>query len=128
MSGMANDSDDPVFRRLFAELRQRDRAWTPAFDTLLSSARSRAAKARARRPLLAAAAVAVLVAGIALTVLVLRRRDPRVPLEALAGWKSPTAFLLEMHGVTYLDSVPSVTASLVNPEALRDGRPPSSIQ
>ncbi len=128
MSGMANNSDDEVLRRLFAELRERDRGATPAFDTLLSSARSRSAKARAGRPLLAAAAIAVLIAGVALTVLVLRRREPRVPLEALAGWKSPTAFLLEMHGVTYLDSVPSVTASLVNPPPFRAGRAPSSIQ
>ncbi len=128
MSRKANDSDDDVLRRRFAELRERDRAGAPAFDMLLSRARSRAMRARARRPLLAAAAMAVLLAGVALTVLMLRRGEPRFPVEALAGWRSPTAFLLEMHGVTYLDSVPSVTASLVNPEALRDGRRPSSMQ
>lgn len=110
---MTTDSGDADLRRLFAELRERDRRTVPGFEALVARARVRPVRARARAPLLIAAmAVLVLIAGVA-AVLLLRHPAPSV---ALASWRSPTAFLLHVPGEDILRTVPSASASIVRLE------------
>lgn len=107
---MTHDPDDDDLRRLFAELRERDRRTIPGFEALVARALARHTPRTVRAPLLAAA-IAVLVLGAGFGgVLLLRRRAPTV---ALASWQSPTAFLLRVPGDEILRTVPSVTASVV---------------
>jgi hypothetical protein len=112
MEAMTHDPGDEDLRQLFADLRERDRRMVPGFDRVVARAHARPVR-RTRAPLLvAAAAVLVLLAGAAGTLL-LRHSTPTV---ALASWRSPTAFLLHGPGEDILRTVPSVSASVVRLE------------
>lgn len=103
---------DDDLKRLFAELRSHDRHRTPSFDAAL------AARPTVRHvPLRLAAAFAVLVAVGTVTALLVHGRATRFQPVALASWQSPTAFLLTTPGAELLDTVPSVTASVIRVES-----------
>lgn len=114
---MSHDGNDADLKRLFGELKQHDRHRAPAFAAVVAAAEARAARARARRPLriAAVAATILLLAGGAAAWLRLRHGAGAPEAVAIASWRSPTAWLLAVPGAVALDSVPSVTASVIRP-------------
>lgn len=93
----------------FAELRSRDRARTPAYDSVIGAPRARPAPLR----LLAAAIVVIALIGSGL-FWSRGRREPRDSW--LANWSSPTAPLLNPAGADLVSTVPSLSQSVINLE------------
>jgi hypothetical protein len=112
---MTDEPGDEDIRRRFQELKVHDRLRAPAFGAVMESARAHLARPRGRAALRAAAAALLLVAGAAAAVLLFHNRSAKPELVALGNWRSPTGSLLEAPGAAFLNSVPSVTASLIQP-------------
>lgn len=106
---MRSEGDEEDLRRLFGELKARDRRGAPSFDSVMASARARG-RWRIHLPLRAAAAVLLLVAVAAAALLI--RNANRAEQVAIGSWRSPTEWLLTMRS-TSLDSVPDVRASVI---------------
>jgi hypothetical protein len=109
-----NDPGDEDLRRLFAELKERDRSLAPPFVAPIAERERRTRWPFAWPPMRAAAAVVVVVAGGLLAAGLLRRARPTGQVD-ISGWQSPTAFLVSGPGAAILDSVPSVSASVIDP-------------
>ncbi len=121
------DPEDEELKRAFAELQAGDRRHTPPFEAVLAAARARTARPHSRVPLAAAAAAVLLLAAGAVT---LRRLHSGTSQGALAvsEWQSPTAFLLRMPHADLLASVPRVSTSAINLDALWAPSTPSTRQ
>ena len=127
---MMGDSHDDDLEKLFADLRAADQRDAPPFGSIyvaaLANAHKRAATVAWRRTAtVAAAAVILLAAGS--EWLVLRSRDSRSPSRlsspasatvSLSEWRSPTAFLLNGPGDLLLKTVPIISASSAELNAL----------
>jgi hypothetical protein len=110
-----NELPDQDLRDRFATLRREDAADAPSFQMARAAARSRPAVHWSRSPILAVAAVVLLVVT---AFVILRQRAPRQPLVSLseARWQSPTDFLLQVPGAKYLTTVPKLTYRVDIPE------------
>lgn len=103
------ERDEDLGKR-FAELRNRDLARTPSYESVVGGAARR--RRTAPVPWLAAAVVIVLVgAGVFWS------RGRREPQDSwLANWRSPTASLLQAAGTDVVSKVPSVSESVIKLE------------
>ena len=109
--------DDGVIRKLFTELRNRDRAQTPDFRTMRqrSSAPRRTTTLVTRSFLRAAAAVVFLAAGVIMWQRLHRAGISRTAtVSSLTSWKSPTAILLRTPGHELLRGVPDLHSSILD--------------
>lgn len=94
---MQKKQNDPSLESVFQALRREDEAAAPDFSLMWQTARARAGRRRSERRfglLIAAAAAVVLIAGLLLS----RLRHPPIAVERdgpFAGWRSPTAALLQ---------------------------------
>ncbi len=108
-----NPPDDARLKQRFEELREQDQRAVPSFAEIVSSPRGGAAPGPGAAPKwVAAALILALGAGITLR---LRRPAQTLPQEtvALAGWSSPTAFLLETPGRRFFNGIPKLGEPLI---------------
>jgi hypothetical protein len=101
-------SDDSL-RRAFSELRESERAFAPALDTVL--ARQRKIQPRRMMP---SVLVVALVASVITAVFVLRRPSRDSVSISISEWRAPTDVLLRTPGVEIISSVPSVRSSVLD--------------
>ena len=104
------DQDDKDLAKLFSAMRERDELRTPPFDAVLDAARRRGSTPvaiRPWRPALAAAAVALVVAG---GWLALRPHGPAGTAMTVPvwDWRSPTASLLDVPGTHMINGMPAL--------------------
>jgi hypothetical protein len=106
--------DDSEIRDRFAELREADRARAPGFAPILARARARERwRATHRvRPLVIAAAAAMLIA----TVWLGRTRSfsPATVAPEIATWRAPTDVFLRTPGHELFGEMPALGASVLD--------------
>lgn len=102
--------DDARLKREFETLRERDRVGAPDFWNTVSAARAVEARRRRSRNRIVIAG-AVLAAGLAAITIVKPVKPPVKEVRSLAGWSSPTAFLLETPGKRLLSDTPRLGSS-----------------
>jgi len=101
--------EDSRLRERFANLREEDRSAAPPFER--TAAAGDAVSRRRSSLRIALAAMPVLAITVMLAVRTHRSTDA-VPRE-LAGWSSPTAFLLETPGKQLLNQTPRLGEPLI---------------
>jgi hypothetical protein len=106
--------DDSEIRDRFAELREADRARAPGFAQTFARARARESWRATRRvrPLVIAAAAAVLIAVAWLGHS--RSFSPSTTTETIATWRAPTDALLRTPGSELLGTMPALGASVLD--------------
>lgn len=97
--------EDRDLREAFAAMREEERSRVPRFN--LPAARKRRAPWSLLAP--AGAAVAALAAWL---VFQPRPTPSEAPMPSLAGWREPTAFLLEIPGRELFSTIPDLTPRL----------------
>jgi hypothetical protein len=108
---MSNDDD---LRVCFDALRRIDGSMAPGVDALIGRVRARRQSRLVLAPVAAAAAALIVVAG-------LRYRAAPAPVDltvapselTLLSWRSPTASLLQTPGKELLQTVPTLTSSIL---------------
>ena len=112
------DHGDEELRRMFAELRDADRATSPSYRAVPERIRQqrRFAASRPGSLVLQAAAVTVLVAGGIITYQRLHDTRPHPPaiVAPIVSWKSPTAILLQTPGSELLREIPDLHSSILD--------------
>src|SRR5438132_9809001 len=98
--------EDSRLRREFAKLREEDRRAAPPFHRMTAVAPRRSGWR------IAVAAMAIVV--VAVMLVVRGRRSTDVVPHELAGWSSPTAFLLETPGKEVLHQTPRFGEPLIS--------------
>jgi hypothetical protein len=99
--------EDSRLKKRFANLREEDRITTPPFG------RTAAAPFARRRSVLKIALAAVPVLAVAVILAIRTHRPPAAVTQNLAGWSSPTAFLLETPGKQILNQTPRLGEPLI---------------
>ena len=102
-----NTPDDARLKREFEGLRERDQRSAPDFWNTISTGKAVAARRRRSRNRIVIAG-ALLTAGLAAMAIVKPVKPPARETGAIAGWSSPTAFLLETPGKRFLSETPSL--------------------
>ena len=123
-----NSPEDARLKKDFERVREEDQRTAPSFAEVVAAGgrRAPAIKERAARFRMALAAVPILaVAAGAIVAVRLHPAAETLPPEAiaLAGWKSPTAFLLEIPGREFLKETPQLGVPLYNlPKGIQDAK------
>jgi hypothetical protein len=106
--------DENELRHRFAKLREADREHAPSFAQTFGRARARRSlRATLRaRPLVIAAAAAVVIAAIGLVYT--RSLTPPAATPEIATWRAPTDVLLETPGSELLGAMPALGASVLD--------------
>lgn len=113
-----NSPEDDGLRRCFASLREEDQRAAPPFGrTAAAAALPRAGSAWK----IALAATPIL--AIAVILAALRRHSTDAVPRELAGWSSPTAFLLETPGRQFLSQTPRLGEPLMHSIPAAQDRP-----
>jgi hypothetical protein len=112
-----NSPEERRLRTLFANLRAEDRSAAPPFDRTVAAAAASSHRVSFLRVSLMAVPVLAIAALLAVRT---HRSQDAVPRE-IAGWSSPTAFLLETPGIQFLNQTPRLGVTLPALPAAQDG-------
>ncbi len=118
---MTHEWDEKDIKELFLALRQEDERVAPSFAAQWTTALAQTGTARrASRAVRVVAATTALVAGLGVSVVILRHAA-RPPAGAIPifQWRSPTGFLLTSPGELLLATVPHLGESVVDIKAIR---------
>jgi len=106
--------DDNELRRRFAELREADKHRTPGFARMYGDARAHRSRRSLRglRPLVLAAAAAVVIAALSLAYGRSTTQPTTTP--PIATWRAPTDVLLQTPGSELLGVMPALSKSILD--------------